>query len=360
MAAALGPDPPLGTRDTFPYQEQVRLRNLVRMAVAGELAEARAAFAAGERSVWRREAERDQLWRVAHRCLTFLETAAAIETRSVPPGLRTLVEAYTAADGLWRLDHDQRLYEQAAAICAQDDEIEPLVQAARAGYRAVLGPIQAAFQAAVQADGWPPPDGIRRQTQTFDRHVAPEIDERRKTAYFFVDSLRYEMGRDLAEALTDLGAATVDGVATVLPTTTPCGIAALLPGADGALTLVEHRDGLVPALGGVPLAGRAERREVLAARFGDRFFDVNMGDLLSMSRRQLASRIRVADLVVVHTQDIDAAGESLSLFQARKAMSEIIGDLPRAAERLAAGGFQTLVSPPITVTSSCRKSSPAT
>ncbi len=199
------------------------------------------------------------------------------------------------------------------------------------------------LQAAVQAEGWPPPDGIRRQAQTFDRHVAPEIDERRQTASFCVDSLRYEMGRDLAEALTDFGATSVDGVATVLPTTTPCGMAALLPGADGALTLVEQRDGLVPALGGVPLPGRAERRGVLNARYGDRYFDLYMGDLLSMTRRQLASRIGVADLVVVHTRDIDAAGENLTLFQARKAMSEIIGDLHAAAARLAALGFQTLV-----------------
>ena len=84
------------------------------------------------------------------------------------------------------------LFEQAAAICAQDDEIEALVEVCRRRYWDVVTPIQSTFQLAVQAEGWPP-EGIRRLTQTFQRHVDGALDERRKTAYFMVDSLRYEL-----------------------------------------------------------------------------------------------------------------------------------------------------------------------
>ncbi|MBI3970177.1 MAG: PglZ domain-containing protein [Chloroflexi bacterium] len=342
LPGALGPAPQLGSRDTFSWQERQRLSMVVERVKAGDLAAARALLAEGERSVWRREAERDALWRAAQHGLAFLELAREVEGRALPQKVRGLVEAYVAADGVWRLDRAQRRYEHAAALCAQDDEIEPVIQVCRERYRAVAERIQGQFQDAVKAEGWPP-EGVRRQTQTFDRYVDPELKERRKTAYFLVDSLRYEMGRDLVDALQDLGAMAIEAATSVLPTTTPCGMAALLPGADGALTLVEQRGDLVPAVGGTPLPGVNERKALLAERFGDRFFDTTLGDVLSWSQQRLGSRIGTADFVVVRTQDIDAFGEGFSSYQARKIMSEVIGDLRQAAMRLASLGFQTLV-----------------
>jgi hypothetical protein len=341
LPGALGADPPLSTRDTFPWQERQRLKRLVEAAGRGDLEAARAGLAGGADSVWRREPERALLWQVAQRCLAFLEVAAEVESRDVPRGARALVEVYVAPDGLWRLDRAQRHFEQASAVCAQDDEVEPLVQLCRERYRAVVERTQAVFQVEVRATGWPP-EGVRRQTQTFDSHVAPELAERRRTAYFLVDSLRYEMGRDLAEALQALGATTVEACASVLPTTTPCGMAALLPDADGKLTLVEQRGDLVPALDGAPLPAVNERKALLADRYGTRVFDTTLDDLLSTTQQRLGRRIGEADLVVVRTQDIDALGEG-SIYRARKVMSDVIGELRSAATRLAALGFGTLV-----------------
>lgn len=342
LPAQLPGDLPLGTHDTFACQERARLHSVVRAAAKGDLTTARSLLNAGERSVWRRDPERALLWQVVQRCLAFLERAVEVEAATPSKTVRSLIEAYTAADGFWRLDQAQRLFEQAGAHCAEEDEVEPLLQTCRRRYRDVVGPFQAAFQAAVRAEGWPP-EGVRRQTQTFDGHVLPELQERRKTVYFLVDSLRYEMGRDLADALVDLGPATVEGVASVLPTTTACGMAALMPGADGAYTLLEHRGGLVPAVAGLPLPDRAERTALLASRFGDRVADITLEELLSTAPKRLGNRIGQADLVVVRTQDIDELGEGQSLFRARKVMGEVIGELRSAAIRLAAIGFETLV-----------------
>jgi len=150
---------------------------------------------------------------------------------------------------------------------------------------------------------------MRRQTQTFDSHVTPELALRHKIAYFLVDSLRYEMGRDLAEALQDLGSISIESAVTVLPTTTPCGMAALLPGADGTFAFVEHRGELIPTVGGTPLLGVNERKALLAERYGDRYLDSTMEELLSIPQQTLGKRIGQADLLVVRTQDIDALGE---------------------------------------------------
>ena len=342
LPTQLGGDLPLGAHDTFAYQERVRLHSVVRAAAKGDVTGARSLFAAGDRSVWRRDPVRALLWQVVQRCLAFLERAAEVEATAPPKNLRALVEAYTSADGLWRLDHAQRLFEQAGAHCAEADDVEPLLQACRRRYRDVLAPYQAGFQAAVRTEGWPP-EGVRRQTQTFDGRVLPELQERSKTAYFLVDSLRYEMGRDLADALDDLGSVAVEGVASVLPTTTACGMAALMPGADGAYTFVEHRGALVPAVAGVALTDRAQRTALLESRYGDRVADITLDELLTTAPKRLASRVGQADLVLVRTQDIDELGEGQSLFRARKAMSEVIGELRSAAVRLAGIGFETLV-----------------
>src|SRR5690606_34308030 len=105
-------------------------------------------------------------------------------------------------------------------------------------YREAAVNLQDAFLAAVQAEGWPP-DGAPRQTRIFDDHVTPLLERRERTAFFLVDSLRYEMGRDLGEALIGTGEVEITHAAGVVPTVTGCGMAALMPGADGMLRLVE-------------------------------------------------------------------------------------------------------------------------
>ena len=97
------------------------------------------------------------------------------------------------------------------------------MSACRQRYRELVDPIQATFQSAVKAQGWPP-EASRLQRFTFSARLAPELEARRRTAYFLVDAMRYEMGRDLTEALEDFGSTSVEAATNVLPTTTPCGV----------------------------------------------------------------------------------------------------------------------------------------
>jgi hypothetical protein len=151
------------------------------------------------------------------------------------------------------------------------------------------------------------------------------------------------MGRDLITKLADLGEVKLDPITTILPTKTPFGMAALLPGADGAFTVVEHKGDAVPAVGGTPLPGLAERQALLRTRYHDRLVDITLEDLRATSQKALAKQIGVADLLVVRTQDIDDLGEGISMHRARRTMTEVLGELRSAAARLANLGFQTLV-----------------
>jgi hypothetical protein len=182
-----------------------------------------------------------------------------------------------------------------------------------------------------------------RQTEVFDRLVAPPLEQRKRVAFFLGDALRFEMGRDLGEALGDVGEVETTPVTSVLPTITSYGMAALMPGADGALSLVESGGDLVPAIGTRLLKESPDRMKLLRERYGDRFADITLGEILSTSVEKLGKKIGNAELLVVRTQDIDALGESLNLYLARKLMSEMLGDMRRAAGRLAALGYQHLV-----------------
>ena len=333
-----------GVLDTFAFEERQYLGRVLRRVAGKDLAAARSILTDRRRSIWRHLPERALLWSVAERCVDFLETAAAVEKawRDESSDIKTMVQAYARPEGWAELDRRQRLYEQSAAECSDDGEVLPLVDACRARYRSVALQIQDRFLSLVRGEGWPP-DGVMRHTEVFDRLVAPPLEQRDRVAFFLGDALRFEMGRDLGESLSDLGEVEVTPVASVLPTTTPCGMAALMPGADGALSLVESGGDLVPALGTRLLKGSADRMKLLKERYGDRFADLTLGELLSTSVEKLRKKIGNTELLVVRTQDIDALGENLNSYLARKLMSSILGEMKGAAGRLASLGFQHLV-----------------
>jgi hypothetical protein len=120
-------------------------------------------------------------------------------------------------------------------------------------------------------------------------------------------------------------------------------MAALMPGADGVYSLVDDRGEIAPAIGEMVLHNSADRMGFIREIYGDRFRDFPLGELLSMPQKRLQAAIGEADLVVIRTQEIDAVGEGLSLFLARKLMSDIIGDVRTATDRLAGLGFGRFV-----------------
>jgi hypothetical protein len=201
--------------------------------------------------------------------------------------------------------------------------------------------LQNAFLAAVQAEGWPP-EGALRQTRIFDDHVIPLLELRKRTAFFMVDSLRYEMGRDLGEALAGKGDVDINYAAGVVPTVTGSGMAALMPGAEGMLRLVEKDGGLVPALGTRLLKTSADRMKLLADTYGDRFFETTLDELLG-SPKKIASKVKAAEFFVVRTQDPDTIAENLGAWRARRYLSDVIGDIAAAVLWVTGQGFNRVV-----------------
>ena len=331
-----------GERDTFPFEERRLLCRAVGLVVTGDPAAARTVIENRKRSIWRTDPQRSPAWTALERAAAVIESAAAVSKGLTgKENLSVLLDAYTDVDGWWRLDRASRLFETALTACTDDDVIAPVVDLCRRRYREAVTALQNAFLAAVQAEGWPP-DGASRQTRIFDEHVAPLLERREKTAFFMVDSLRYEMGRDLGEALAGMGEVHVGRAAGVVPTVTGCGMAALMPGADGMLRLVEKDGGLVPALGTRLLKTSADRMKLLADTYGDRFFETTLDDLLG-SPKKAAANLKKAELFVVRTQDPDAVAENLGAWRARRYLSDVIGDIAAAVRWVVSQGVDRVV-----------------
>jgi hypothetical protein len=334
-----------GARDTFAFEERIHLRNLAQSTASGDLPLARQIVSERRTSVWRHQIERSSLWAVAERSLTLLETAARLEPdwKKDAASVKSMTRAYSSENGWSDLDRAQRLMEQSIAECPLKEELENLIEQARAHYRNLADAIQQRFLERIEAEGWPPEDTLR-QTQIYDRFIVPALAAREKTAYILADSLRFEMGRDLAQLLAEFGQVELQAAASALPTITEVGMAALLPGADGAFTFKLENEEVVPCIGGKLVKDLPARLAFLREKLGDRMVEMQVSDFLSLpSTQRQSAALKNADLVILRAPDIDKLGEKLSLKDARRFMTEMLGDLKVACGNLARLGYSRLV-----------------
>ena len=185
---------------------------------------------------------------------------------------------------------------------------------------------------------WAIPGGMS-QTRVF-----PDLVEGKgaAAAYFLVDSLRYEMGVELREQLSDADELALCAAVAAVPTITPIGMAALLPGASASFQVSESGGKLVAEVDGSPLPGLAARQKFLKSRVPGTA-DVELGKLLGMTSGELRKKINGATLITVRSQDIDAFGETGSNHLARQVMDTAVGNLARAIRKLADAGIERFV-----------------
>lgn len=333
-----------GDRDTFAFEDTAALGFVQRECLAGRVDIARETIKRRQSSVWRRDPQRSQLWTLATRAVDLLDAAHAWKAGAVSADrpVREHVSAYADEQhGLWRIDRAQRWLESAAGDCTERETLQALFEHTQLVYRQTIDAAQDAFLEAVLRDGWPASGPL--QIRVFARHVAPALQQGERVAYFLLDALRFEMGRDLAQMLEALGTVHIEPTATVVPTTTTFGMAALLPGAEAGLgcTLVDGE--LVPTVSGKPMRGVDDRKKRFEEQLGDRYVDRRLDELLDATDAKLKAAIGRASLLVVRSDDIDKAGEGTNLPSARRFMSSVLGDVKTVVARLARAGITRVV-----------------
>lgn len=329
----------LGDRDTFAFEERVYLNVFKDAALAEDYGRAVEISRIRNHSIWvARNGDRKQLWTIADRALTLIKSARDLEPLVSELVTKAVVVMEFYCDRFRRLDTQHRGFERAVAESYGDlDILDDLVYEARRFYRQTADNLQAKFMDSVSRDGWPV-EGRTAAMGIFDRFVAPWIKERKKTAYFLVDALRYELAAELLNELTGDYEAALDAVCGQLPGITQVGMAALMPGAAGPLKLEVESGKVVPLVGATTVCVPDERLACVRSVYGDM---CQMRDLDELVTKKLKLEEKTF-LLLVKTTDIDALGENSAL-EAHRMMPHLMQKLLAGIRNAAKLGFQRIV-----------------
>ncbi len=221
------------------------------------------------------------------------------------------------------------------------DSIEKLVIQARRRYVAVGSDVARQFLTQLQKTT--PDKSVVRQREVFENYVKPFLAEK-KTAYVWVDALRFEMGRELARLLREDFEVDLHPVLAAVPTVTEIGMAALLPGAQGDAKVVTAGSGkLALEISGTVIKDRKDRLTLLKQHAGVEVFDVKLDNLLPKPSKKVREGIESAQLILVTSQEIDELCEQDNITQARRQMDGVLNDLRRGVRTLVDMGIERIV-----------------
>jgi len=180
-----------------------------------------------------------------------------------------------------------------------------------------------------------------RHEAVFREAVGPLLenaDGSRKTAYFLVDALRYEMAAELAAGFDEGSEVSLRPVLGALPGITKVGMAALLPGAEEGLTLVKKQGDFSVTISGKAFDNRPARMERFRESAGVPSVEMKLGDAARLSAKR-KKEVENARLVVVTSREIDRLGEDgASEEETRAYMDDVLGKIHRAVRSLARCG----------------------
>lgn len=336
----------LGRIDTFEFEEKLLLQWCAALLADRKYGKALEVIAERESSFWveRTDAEfqmpRKELWELCRRVGELGRRIAAVraDLPAATAGAEEWVARYTNPDGWHRMDAAQRELETWHSRIAEDDTALKAVDIALRDHDALLHTLAVGFTHALKRAGWTVP-GVLHQTR-----VHPDVVATRSgpVAWFLVDAFRFEMGAELARQIEGAEELQLRPAIAALPSITPVGMAALLPGASTDFAVMSHKGGIAARVDGNIVATLADRQKHVQARVPDSA-DMTLGRVLQDKPGELKKRVAGKGLVVVRSTEIDQMGESSDDMLARQAMETVIGNLARAARRLSAAGIEQFV-----------------
>jgi len=272
----------------------------------------------------------------------------AKEIPSAAVDAKTFFHAYAETDGPWCLldtyhrRMERRCHDFDFDLGDRHQSLEQLIARARHRYMEVGSLLAERFLHLYHEAKFRIP-GALSQSEVFAKRVKPKLTEG-KTAYVWVDALRFEMARELARTLEAEFDVEAQAAVGTVPTVTEIGMAALLPGAQESATLVSVGEGkLALKINGSVLKDRKDRVQFLKAKAGVEVFEAKLDDLLPSPRKKVREGIHDASLVLITSQEIDALCEGDNVPLARRTMDSALHELRRAFRILSELAVRTIV-----------------
>jgi len=329
--------------DTLPVLEELARAEAIQRIHAGRARDALELARQRLRSVWvvgevPEAATWHPVWKAVE-AVAWLFTELQCNPVPAAAGVDEVLDWYIERG--WRVDRAHRTMEDALTQLPVFGDLEEPVSAARTAYEEWLRGLLERFTELTCAEPWqsdllPQWEVHKAQLAAADGHIA----------YVLVDALRFELGKELADALRGAGAAEEVEVAPAVaapPTTTLIGMASLLPGAERGLRLGLSQDGHLGVLvAGTPVRTVSDRVALLRAAHGE-VVDLLLTDVLQRSESQLREQISGARLVLVRSQEIDEVLETDHTPTAWGYLNGLRDLLVRAIGRLTAAGVSRFV-----------------
>jgi hypothetical protein len=169
------------------------------------------------------------------------------------------------------------------------------------------------FNSLCKAGGFLPAAPFQQRT-IFDEVVKPLAQESGTTAFFVIDAFRYEMGEEVYATLADTPATTVQLRPRLaeLPTATEVGMNVLAPVADRGKLRPAISSGAVLGFstGEFRVSDPETRKRAMHDRVGGPTCPLlTLDDVVTREATSLKQSIARARLIVVHSDEIDRAGE---------------------------------------------------
>lgn len=268
--------------------------------------------------------------------------------KDAPKTVAGLVHAYAEGESPWCLLDTHHRHLESRWYNFDPDAADPhpgldkLILKAEQRYTEVGSQLAKAFVTQF-SKAKHPITGLLRQVQVFETQVKPYLGKG-KTAYVWVDALRFEMARELADVLKSDFHLTLHPALATIPTITEIGMASLVPSADQGVKVVPAGGGkLGLEVAGTVLKDRKDRIAHLKAHAGVSVYDAKLDDLLPKPSKKVRDGIQGADLMLITSQEIDDLCEADNITQARRQMDGVLNDLRRGFRVLADLKVKTIV-----------------
>jgi hypothetical protein len=341
------PTDKLAMLETFPFLETALLLAAEKRLLDGSAHEAFRVAQERKNSFWSLEEPTNQLrWALVENSAQILILGERIraELIKLKKSPELFVHSYTEEKNPWCLldTYYRHLEGQYSTfdlnLEGEHDELEKVITRVRQDYTKTVEHCIEAFISVIEASDFEIKDYLLHRN-VYIQHVSPHVVGNEKVAYILVDALRFEMGRELAEGLTDeFDVRLLPGIAN-LPTITTVGMAALMPGAENGMELVQAPSGKIAiCIGSSTLKDRAGRLKYFEGCLNKKIEKCKLNDLIKPSKKR-QTKIKDADVVLVTSQEIDRRGEEAEdEDETRLFMEEVLDKLRRGIRRLVSLG----------------------
>lgn len=342
LDADSAPGEKLTAIDTFRFEERAILQACFKLIAKGRFADANTLIEGRTHSFW---LDRDPIRRTVWEACRLMIEMGVLAGKTMEIIAKTngksedWVSRYTDSgpEGWFRLDGAQRRWEALVSAIDEADLDEEAVARTRAVYDEAARRMAEGFIKVFEKADWTVP-GYLPQSRIWAEIVA---NQPKPVAVVVVDAMRYEIGVELAERLKKAGEVKLSSAIASLPSITPVGMAALLPGAAASFSVIEKNGKLGAQIGDAFLPDLSSRQKYLGALIPGSI-EVTLNDVISWkesTRKKLAG----AQVVLVRSSEIDSAGENTENRYARSIMGGIVDDVARCLQKLASAGIVNAV-----------------